>query len=142
MVTISKKGSRPNTFPSSRPAPSQCHVRTFQLNVKFKGGMFYVKICVAMQSRFLKLLRKERHLFCLFKTLVWMKVPLFSMKITIIFFINPDSAYKGERPSTEKGSCNKIRGDFPTSNYNLNQIEGPNTKFFSGITQCLRSPLG
>ena len=96
MVTISKKGSRPNTFPSSRPAPSQCHVRTFQLNVKFKGGMFYVKICVAMQSRFLKLLRKERHLFCLSKTLVWMKVPLFSMKITIIFFINPDSGGKKE----------------------------------------------
>ena len=71
-----------------------------------------------------------------------MKVALFSMNITKIFFITPDSAYKGERPSTEKGSSNKISGEFPTYNYNLNPIEGPNTKFFSGITQCLRSPLG
>ena len=50
-----------------------------------------MKICVARKLKVLELLRKERYLFSMFKTLVWMKVPLFSMKITIIFFINPDS---------------------------------------------------
>ena len=50
-----------------------------------------MKICVARKLEVLELLRKERYLFSMFKTLVWMKVPLSSMKITIIFFINPDS---------------------------------------------------
>ena len=52
-----------------------------------------MKICVARKLKVLELLRKERYLFSMFKTLVWMKVPLFSMKITIIFFINPDSGH-------------------------------------------------
>ena len=46
---------------------------------------------VAIQGKSFKAEEKRTTSFCLFKTQIWMKIWLFSVKITVSFFKNPDS---------------------------------------------------